>query len=251
MNGIGSIVKVQDSLAEERGEEAWKKPHALVGHSMSGGQTLLFASTFPERLERLVCIEGFGPLTAKEDDAPLKLKAAVMAEDAWHRSVGALESGDVRPPKVYDSVKTAIDARVFVVGKYPGDQHISREAASAIVSRGVSTTTATTTADEGDVDITNENPVRFRHDSRMTLPSPLYMSRGQVLGFTKAVQCRTLLVTADKGWPAGSLEAEQEKVAVMGDKLTHVELRGSHHVHLDPETADLTGETIANFLQST
>ena len=94
----------------------WEQPYAIVGHSMSGGMCLLFAASFPEMLHRLVLIEGFGPLTAQPSQAAKTLRKAVSSEVKYREALGS------RPARVYPSLEAAVDARVAVVGTYPGKQ---------------------------------------------------------------------------------------------------------------------------------
>lgn len=249
-NGVSTIDRVLSCLANERGEE-WTKPHAIIGHSMSTGQSMLFASAFPERVNKLVLIEGFGPLTAKEEDAATKLRNALVTESAWMQKLSSSSPHDLRPPKVYETVQKAIETRMFVVGKYPGNQSISKEAATAIVCRGVSD--ANVSVDEvnsegPDTLPTDAFPVRFRHDTRLTLPSHMYLSPRQVLGYTKSIEAPTLLITAENGWPPSDPEAMTERLEAMGDKLTRVRVGGSHHCHLDGDTAEETSAEILDFL---
>lgn len=46
----------------------------LIGHSMGGTISLLFAGAFPERVSRLVLIEGIGPPGMEFSDAPPRMK---------------------------------------------------------------------------------------------------------------------------------------------------------------------------------
>ena len=46
----------------------------LIGHSMGGTISLLYTGTFPERVSRLVLIEGIGPPGADFSDAPPRMK---------------------------------------------------------------------------------------------------------------------------------------------------------------------------------
>jgi pimeloyl-ACP methyl ester carboxylesterase len=48
---------------------------ALIGHSMGGTISWLYAGTFPERIIGLVIIEGVGPPGMNFSDAPLRMKA--------------------------------------------------------------------------------------------------------------------------------------------------------------------------------
>lgn len=45
----------------------------LVGHSMGGTISFLYAGTFPERVSRLVLIEGIGPIGMNFSDAPMRM----------------------------------------------------------------------------------------------------------------------------------------------------------------------------------
>ena len=49
---VGHVRGVLDALG-------WEKSH-LVGHSMGSAVSTLFAGSFPERINRLVLIEGLG-----------------------------------------------------------------------------------------------------------------------------------------------------------------------------------------------
>src|SRR5918992_3973745 len=46
----------------------------LVGHSMGGTISFLYAGTFPQRVSRLVLIEGVGPVGMQFSDAPLRME---------------------------------------------------------------------------------------------------------------------------------------------------------------------------------
>lgn len=51
------------------------EPIGLVGHSMGGTIATLFAGTFPERVARLVNMEGIGPPTHPWEMGPLRMRA--------------------------------------------------------------------------------------------------------------------------------------------------------------------------------
>jgi pimeloyl-ACP methyl ester carboxylesterase len=46
----------------------------LVGHSMGGTISFLYAGTFPDRVSRLVLIEGIGPIGMNFSDAPVRMQ---------------------------------------------------------------------------------------------------------------------------------------------------------------------------------
>jgi pimeloyl-ACP methyl ester carboxylesterase len=59
-----------DRVVRARGATQFK----LIGHSMGGTISFLYAGTFPKRVSRLVLIEGIGPPGMKFSDAPLRME---------------------------------------------------------------------------------------------------------------------------------------------------------------------------------
>lgn len=66
------------------------RPFCLVGHSMGGTVATLFAGAFPERVERLVLLEGTGPLDNPPGVAPIRMRK-------WIEDLGALEKKIPKP----------------------------------------------------------------------------------------------------------------------------------------------------------
>ena len=67
------------------------EPIALVGHSMGGTIATLFAGTFPERVAKLVSLEGLGPPDHPFEAGPVRMRA-------WIEQVRAVRvRGDDRP----------------------------------------------------------------------------------------------------------------------------------------------------------
>jgi pimeloyl-ACP methyl ester carboxylesterase len=62
----------------------------LVGHSMGGVVSTLFAGSFPERVERLILIEGLGPPDHVPGTAPLRMRAFVEGtQRVWAKANSA------------------------------------------------------------------------------------------------------------------------------------------------------------------
>jgi len=81
------ILGVADAIGAER--------FSLLGHSMGGMAACLAAGAFPERLEKLILIEGVGPQAMQPGDAPQKFRQ--WAEDVKRfdgRRHGSVESLD-------------------------------------------------------------------------------------------------------------------------------------------------------------
>jgi pimeloyl-ACP methyl ester carboxylesterase len=160
-------VSVVHEVLEKMG---WAKS-TIIGHSMSSGTAMLYAGAFPSNVEKLVMIDGFGPLTSPQTRAAGNLRKAI--EKDVSQVIG-------KAPKLYPSLRVAVEARVRTVSTYPGKQYISHDAAKALVSRGVALKDTPTMEEP----ITEEEagPIFFRHDGRLLNPSFSYFSSDQVTG---------------------------------------------------------------------
>jgi pimeloyl-ACP methyl ester carboxylesterase len=171
---------------------------SLIGHSMGAGISTLVAGAFPGRVERLVLLEGAGPLAAEASRAPKQLASAVDDEG---RAAAA-------PRKVFPDLDAAIAARMR-------DSDLDRDAALVLVERGSEKT---------------EDGVRFTHDPRLRTRSRSRLTEHQVLAFLAGITCPVLAVRALQGWPFPE-EVVMARLAVIRH-LETAEVEGGHHVHL-------------------
>lgn len=184
-------------VAEQLGWERF----ALLGHSMGAIVSLLLAGALPERIEALALIDGLIPYTGEAEQAPQKLGEALRAQLAL--------AGKRKP--VYADLEQAVAARMKGVGA------VSREAAERLASRGLMPVAGGYT---------------WRSDSRLTLPSPLRLSRAHALAFLGALQCPAMLVLAEQGM----LQVEPKLDELLAGRPIQIErLPGGHHLHLDSQ----------------
>jgi pimeloyl-ACP methyl ester carboxylesterase len=175
----------------------WKS-FSLIGHSMGAGISTLIAGTFPDRLQKLVLLEGAGPLAADASRAPEQLASAL--EDEARAATAS--------PRVFPDLRTAVEARLR-------DSDLDTESAKLLVERGSEPV---------------EGGIRFTHDPRLRTRSRTRLTENQVLAFLSAITCPVLAVRALQGWPfpmdvvKGRLETIQ--------RLETAEIEGGHHVHL-------------------
>ncbi|CAN0174743.1 unnamed protein product, partial [Phaeothamnion confervicola] len=73
------------------------------------------------------------------------------------------------------------------------------------------------------------------HDIRLREYSPGYLSEAAVLQTLRDIRSPTLLISGADGMPMPG--AFEERRAAMADRLTQLTLPGSHHLHLDADTA--------------
>jgi len=184
------VIAAADALGWER--------FSLMGHSMGAGIASLVPSATPGRVERVVLLEGFGPLSESAADAPASLATALRQEAKVGRDA----------PRIFRSLDAAVAAR-------RRDSDLDRESARRLVER--STEPAS-------------NGVRFTHDPRLKTRSRTRLTEEQVLAFLGAVTCPVLAIRASAGWPFPE-DVVARRMAAVRD-LECAEVEGGHHVHL-------------------
>lgn len=173
---------------------------SLLGHSMGAGVASLFASALPERVSKLVMIEGLGPYTGKPEEAVKYLRTALLEWQDFEEK-----------PRLIPSMAVAVQARMN--GLLP----VGEQAAQLLCTRG------TREVDGG---------LMWTADKRLRLSSPSRLSEEQVCAFLAAISVPTLLIMAEKTLPFINL-ADYEKRMAAHPRLTLVRLPGGHHLHVD------------------
>jgi len=87
----------------------------------------------------------------------------------------------------------------------------------------------------------------FRHDPKIKGPSLQYFTEEQALQFLAAIRCPVLHITAVDGWPRPA-EVVERRMRAVRDLENHT-LPGSHHLHLDADTAPAVIDACAAFLR--
>jgi len=183
-------------VAEQFG---WQR-FSLLGHSMGAIVSVLLAAAMPERVERLALIDGLIPFTGEADTAPQKLGEALKAQLAL--------AGKRKP--VYEQIDRAVEARVKGVGA------VTRDAAELLAQRGLMPVPGGYT---------------WRTDSRLTLPSPMRLTRAHAQAFVQQLSCPVSLVLAKRGM----LMEPSFSAFLEGLPFDIQQLDGGHHLHLDDE----------------
>ncbi len=173
---------------------------SILGHSMGAGIASLFAGTFPNRVSRLVLLDGLGPLTADPDKAPIRLAAGVQR----------LLATDHLSPAILPNRQVAVDKLCQAV---PG---LLPRSAEILLARGLQE------LGEG---------VAWRSDPRLRVPSLLRMTPRHVKSFLKRIECPVLVVRAEQGYPIDTAAMEEQFACLVNAQL--IMLPGGHHLHLD------------------
>lgn len=208
----------------------------LVGHSMGAGASVLYAATFPEQVERIVLLDGAGPLPRPARDFSKHVRKAVQRRHEGNPRFYpqfTTKNKDPKGPRIYPSLELAVDTRCRTAGHAPGNQYLSKKAACEMVKRGT---------------LEKENGgVQFRHDPRLQWPSLQYMSHDQVQGLYNDIQCPVCLLMAEDGWPLDQKVVDRVKELLQPTVFQM--LKGSHHFHADPDTCEAVADAVIPFLR--
>lgn len=171
----------------------------LMGHSMGGIISTIYASCFPERVSKLISIESFGPMTKDTQSSPSQLRDSILSRLKAQRS-------EAKHPT---SIDRTVEARAKV-----GD--IKLESARLLITRNIR--------------IENEQ-LFFTTDRRLRTSSALRMTEPQAEAFVRNIKCPTLVILGKQGYE--SMRSLLQKRLDWIDDFTVVECEGYHHLHMD------------------
>lgn len=203
---LSDVLEVLDGLGFESVD--------LLAHSFGGALATLLAATFPKRVRRLVLLESIGPLSRPAEEAPERLRRSLLETRKFRD----------RPVSRYATLAEAVEARRRA-------SPMSEESARLLVERNADV------APEG---------VRWRSDRRLLLPWPTSFTEPQVLAFLAAIECPTMVLRAEPGFPVDRSLLETRMQALRAGTLVRV--AGEHHVHMD--APDKVAPHVAAFLRS-
>ncbi|MGJ8678952.1 alpha/beta fold hydrolase [Paraglaciecola sp.] len=171
----------------------------LMGHSMGGIIASLYASAFPSKIRKLICIESFGPMTKEAMTSATQLEESIISRLQ-------IQSTQSKPIK---SVDKTIKARALV-------GHMSIESASLLVKRNIKQ---------------KDGCLVFSSDKRLRTYSSLRMTEEQAEGFMRRIICPVLVISGKQGFDFVQ-QAVTSRQAWVTDVL-HISCEGHHHLHMD------------------
>jgi len=188
----------------------------VLGHSRGAAISMLFAATFPERVDKLVLLEGGLPLTAEASEAPQGLAQALLEARALRGKGG----------RVFTDRKTAIAERAG------GFSKVTTAAAEILARRSLRAV---------------PGGFQWHADQRLKAQSELRLTADQVRAFAQRVAAPVLLLYAER-----SPFADRPLYREMPSWFANIEvdrIAGGHHFHLEGSEAAIA-ERIRRFLDS-
>jgi pimeloyl-ACP methyl ester carboxylesterase len=177
--------------------EKWQNV-TLVGHSLGGIISTLYAAAFPEWVRQVVSIESFGPLTEPEHSSTEQLRQSIESRQ--------LASKAIKKPH---SMQQIIEARMRV-------SDLSRADAQAILSRNT----------EYDAD-----KLQWVSDKRLRTKSALRFTPNQAINMLENITCPYHVILGDRGFDKVKGFVESRKKYI--HQFTVSTLKGGHHVHME------------------
>ena len=178
----------------------------LVGHSLGGAVSIQYAAVFPERVAKLVAIEGLGP--------PPQIADRIANRPAWQRIaewIQQVRDFSARQPKRYESIESAA-ARMQAENAF-----LSPEQAHHLTVHGVNRN--------------EDGTFSWKFDNYVRVFYPQRYDAGETRELWGRIACPTLLVHGTESW-AGDPAADRRAEAFSDVRVANI-AGAAHWVHHD------------------
>lgn len=193
----------------------WER-YTLMGHSLGAGVATMLAATQLDVIEKLILLDGAGPLTSPAAETPKLLRNAVA--DSLADTGAATEVAELSN---------------LIERRQRASQYLEAEDVERLVRRNAK-------RDEG--------IWTWRYDQRLKLTSPMRLDENGVQAALAAIECNVLLLTASAAWVEGMPTFEERRAKI--SKLEHHSLSGHHHMHMSSNCNEVA-QHIIKFLSAT
>ena len=194
-----------------------EQPATIIGHSLGGAVSLLYTGVFPERVARLVAIEGLGP--------PPEVMVQLREVPGWKRVrdwIERMQQLAGRQPRRYESIDAAAKRML------EENQFLDEEQARHLTIHGVARN--------------EDGTYSWKFDNYVRAFSPNRLSEDEVVELRARIECPVLLVRGTESW--ASDPAVDGRIAPFRDAcVANVEGAGHwvHHDRLDAFLALVRG----------
>ncbi|MGI9591281.1 MAG: alpha/beta fold hydrolase [Myxococcota bacterium] len=179
---------------------------ALIGHSLGGAVSIQYAAVFPDRVWKLVAIEGLGP--------PPQIVGRLANRPAWQRIaewIQQVRDFSARQPRRYESIEAAA-ARMEAENAF-----LSPEQAQHLTIHGVNRN--------------EDGTYSWKFDNYVRIFYPQRYDTGETRELWGRIVCPTLLVHGTESW-AGDPAADGRAEAFGDARVANIE-GAAHWVHHD------------------
>lgn len=189
----------------------WSKI-TLMGHSLGGALSFMYAASFPDDVDKIICIDIASP-AVRAPEHMVKHTPILIDKNLEYENL----SEDKIPCYEYEEM---ID---IVCEAYKGS--VTRENCKVLMKRGMAPTPAHT----------KKKGYYFKRDPRLKVAGLAMMSIETALEYAKNVTCKVLNIRAIPGQKWERLDYYLDVVEKMKQRaeVQYVEVEGTHHVQLN------------------
>ncbi|HVN85994.1 MAG TPA: alpha/beta hydrolase [Candidatus Binatia bacterium] len=178
-------------------------PITIIGHSLGGSIALQYTGTYPDRVTKVVAIEGLGPPPGMIRDRP--------AHERMLEWIGEMQALSRRHPRRYKNLDEAIERM------RDANPHLSPAQARHLTIHGCY-------RDE-------DGTYLWKFDNYVRAASPYLFNMTDARALWSQITCPVLLVRGTESW-ASDPEKDGRATAFKNYKLVNIE-RAGHWVHHD------------------
>ncbi|MCI4589254.1 alpha/beta hydrolase [Sphingobium sp. BYY-5] len=183
-----------------------RTPATIVGHSLGGSISLRYAGLFPDKVRRIVAIEGLGLSPER-----LKHKAEEDVTDAWRQWIDSRRVSAVRTPRRYPTIEAA-------VGRMrERNEHLSLERALQLTLHGLNRN--------------EDGSYSWKFDPYLNNSAPQAGSDEELPAFWSRIACPILLCLGKDSW--ASNPANDGRMAHFRDARLVEFANAGHWLHHD------------------
>jgi len=187
----------------------------LVGHSLGGIVSSMFAAAFPEHVKKLVCIETAGPLTEPESTTVAQLRNSIVSR---HQSL----ISTIKQPQSFTHI---VRSRCKV-------SDLSAHNAELLLHRNTQVDDTTST-------------LMWRTDKRLRTLSSVRLTELQTQDLISHICCPCKIILGTHGFAKVSVNLDKRRAWF---KYLSVDIiPGGHHVHM--ESCEQLASSICSFLE--
>jgi pimeloyl-ACP methyl ester carboxylesterase len=158
-----------------------RSPVMIVGHSLGGSVSLRYAGLYPEKVHRIVAIEGLGLAPAR-----LKDKKEKPLPDEWREWIDKRRARAAKPPRRYPTIEAA-------VGRMrERNEHLSVEQALHLTNHGMNRN--------------EDGSYSWKFDPYLNVMAPHAASDMDLPAFWEQITCPTLLCLGLDSWASNPVK---------------------------------------------
>jgi pimeloyl-ACP methyl ester carboxylesterase len=194
-------------------EDQQLAPLRLVGHSLGGNICLRYAGIYPEKVHKVVSIEGLGP-----SPAIIAQQEQVTIADRLQKWIAEQHDMSVRTTRRYSTIDAAVQRM------QQANPHLSLEQAHHLTQHGVRHN--------------DDGSYSWKFDPYLNSWPPVDLTRAQIATLWSRISCPTLMIYGKDSW--ASNPEEDGRIKQFARATLAVVEQAGHWVHHDQPSQVLT-----------